>query len=555
MKPTARNRQSLETENRPRTDGLVGRSADKTPTRAEAESFLATMAGMLPADGGLIGLASVVASAASAAKRGTGEAQLHRAEARYRALVEQIPAVTFMAPLDGSTSELYISPQIEELLGFSAQEWLDDPFLWYRQLHPDDQVRWTENFAHTCFAGEKFRAEFRFLARDGRVVWVHGEAKLVMDENGAPLFLHGVAFDITERKRAEEATRVAYEEIRRLKDQLQADNVYLQEEIKLKCNFGEIVGETPAIQRVLHQVGQVAGTSATVLVLGETGTGKELVARAIHSGSPRRGRPMLMFNGAALPATLIESELFGHEKGAFTGAVARHIGRFEQADGSTLFLDEIGELPLEVQVKLLRVLQYGQFERLGSTRTLTADVRIVAASNRDLEKMVKEGRFREDLFYRLNVFPIRLPPLRERTQDIPLLVWSFVREFERTMGRKIDSISRSTMDALKRYPWPGNIRELRNVIERAMIVAHGPTLQIELPSLSGGAALPSVTTPDGSMPTDDLTVDEVQRRHILAVLQKTGWRISGKNGAATILGLKPTTLESRMAKLGIKRAR
>ncbi len=318
--------------------------------------------------------------------------------------------MTFMAPLDGSTSELYVSPQIEELLGFSAQEWLDDSFLWYRQLHPDDQVRWAESFAHTCFSGERFRAEFRFLARDGRVVWVHGEAKLVMDEHGAPSFLHGVAFDITERKRAEEATLAAYDEIRRLKDQLQADNVYLQEEIKLKCNFGEIVGQTPAIQRVLHQVEQVAGTSATVLLLGETGTGKELLARAIHSGSPRRARPMLTLNGAALPATLIESELFGHEKGALHRRMARQIGRFEQADGSSLFLDEIGELPLEVQVKLLRVLQYGQFERLGSTRTLSADVRIIAASNRDLETMVKQGRFREDLFYRLNVFPIRLPP-------------------------------------------------------------------------------------------------------------------------------------------------
>jgi formate hydrogenlyase transcriptional activator len=501
----------------------------------------------------LFGLLTSVNRAAA----GAGETQLHRAEARYRALVEQIPAVTFMAPLDGSTSELYVSPQIEELLGFSAQEWLDDPFLWYRQLHPDDQVRWTESFAHTCFTGERFRAEFRFLARDGRVVWVHGEAKLVMDEHGAPLFLHGVAFDITERKRAEEATLAAYDEIRRLKDQLQADNVYLQEEIKLKCNFGEIVGQTPAIRRVLHQVEQVAGTSATVLLLGETGTGKELLARAIHSSSPRLARPMLTVSGAALPATLVESELFGHERGAYTGALARHIGRFEQADGSTLFLDEISELPLEVQVKLLRVLQYGQFERLGSTRTLSANVRIIAASNRDLERMVKEGRFREDLFYRLNVFPIRLPPLRERPEDIPLLVWSFVREFGRTTGRKIDSIPRATEEALKHYPWPGNIRELRNVIERAMIVTQGPTLQVEVPSSSVGTMFTPIPELSAGVvaPANGLTLDESQRSQILAVLQKTGWRVSGKNGAATILGLKPTTLESRMAKLGIKRAR
>ena len=387
-------------------------------------------------------------------------------------------------------------------------------------------------------------------------MWVHGEAKLVTDEKGIPLFLHGVAFDITELKRAEEATVAAYEEIRRLKDQLQADNIYLQEEIKLKFNYGEIVGQSPAIQKVLHQVEQVAGTPATVLILGETGTGKELLARAIHSGSPRQVRPMLTLNGAALPTTLIESELFGHEKGAFTGALTRQIGRFEQADGSTLFLDEIGELPLEVQVKLLRVLQFGQFERVGSTRTLSADVRIIAASNRDLEKMVREGRFREDLFYRLNVFPIRLPPLRERPEEIPLLVRAFVKEFCRTMGKTIDSIPRATMEALKRHRWPGNIRELRNVIERAMIVTQGPALHVELPSLSCATALTVFQSPKGQgeeAPANGVTLDEMQRRHILAVLQKTSWRVSGKKGAAAILGLKPTTLESRMAKLGIKR--
>jgi PAS domain S-box-containing protein len=536
-------------------NGLGERPARESPTHQEAEQHLARMARALPASGGdlneLVGLLTSGKRVAS----GGGGPRLHRAEAQYRALVEQIPAVTFMAPLDGSTSELYVSPQIEELLGFSAQEWLEDPFLWYRQLHPEDQVRWTESFASTCFSGERFRAEFRFLARDGRVVWVHGEAKLVMDENGVPSFLHGVAFDITERKRAEEATLTAYDEIRRLTDQLRADNVYLQEEIKLKCNFGEIVGQTPAIKRVLYQVEQVAGTSSTVLLEGETGTGKELLARAIHSGSPRRARPMLTLNGAALPSTLIESELFGHEKGAYTGALTRQIGRFEQADGSTLFLDEIGELPLEAQVKLLRVLQYGQFERLGSTRTLSASVRIIAASNRDLETLVKEGRFREDLYYRLNVFPIRLPALRERVEDIPLLAWSFVREFGRTMGRKIDSIPRETMEMLKRYSWPGNIRELRNVIERAMIVTQGPVLQVELPSVFGAASFTQSTLPDARPAVSGMTLAESQRCQILTVLERTGWRVSGKNGAAAILGLKPTTLESRMAKLGIKRAR
>jgi PAS domain S-box-containing protein len=515
-------------------------------TGPAVEDLLAKMAEALPAGGDLMQLALLLSSRVQAAGR-VAQSQLSLAEARYRALVEQLPAVTFMAPLDGSTSELYVSPQIEELLGFSAQEWLEDPFLWMRQLHPDDRARWTEQFARTCFSGECFRAEYRFRARDGRDVWVHAEARLVFDEGGAPLFLHGAAFDITERKQAEEAAAAAFEEIKRLKDQLQADNVYLQEAIKLKYNVGEIVGQSECIQRVLRQVEQVAGANATVLILGETGTGKELLARAIHNASPRQARPMLTVNCAALPAALVESELFGHEKGAYTGAVSRQIGRFEHADGSTLFLDEVSELPPEVQAKLLRVLQDGCFTRLGGNKTLSANVRILAASNRDLQKMVREGSFREDLFYRLNVFPIRVPPLRERPEDVPLLVNAFVKEYGRTLGKTIDVIPRATMDALVRYPWPGNIRELRNVVERAVIVAQGSTLRVELPAAPNGLAAAALA--------DNLTLDEVQRQYILAVLQKTGWRVSGKSGAAGILGLKPTTLESRMEKLGIRRVR
>jgi PAS domain S-box-containing protein len=521
-------------DDRQASDGTPGDRATARPlTHQDMEALLARLAGLL--------------SAGQRAADGAAEAPSLRAEARYRALVEQIPAVTFMAPLDGSTGSLYVSPQIEELLGYSAREWLDEPFLWYRRLHPDDQARWTEVFARSCFTGERFRAEFRFLARDGRVVWVHGEAKLVTDDGGTPLFLHGVAFDITERKRAEEAAAAAYHEVRCLKDQLQADNVYLQEEIQLRCSPGEIVGQGAAIRKVLHQVEQVAGTPATVLILGETGTGKELLARAIHGRSPRQARPMVTLSAAALPATLVESELFGREKGAYTGAHTRQIGRFEQAHGSTLFLDEISELPLEVQVKLLRVLQDGRFERLGGARTLSANVRVLAASNRDLEALVQEGRFREDLFYRLNVFPIRLPPLRDRAEDIPALVRAFVKEFGRGMGKAITSVPRATLEALQRHAWPGNIRELRNVIERAVIVTQGPTLQVELPSA------PALSPQGEDEEADGLTLDEIQRRHILAVLQKTGWRVSGKKGAAAILGLKPTTLESRMARLGIKR--
>ena len=254
---------------------------------------------------------------------------------------------------------------------------------------------------------------------------------------------------------------------------------------------------------------------------------------------------MVALNCAALPATLIESELFGREKGAYTGALTRQVGRFELADGSTLLLDEVSELPLELQAKLLRVLQEGQFERLGSAKTVRADVRIIAATNRDLERLVREGRFREDLYYRLNVFPIRLPPLRERREDIPLLVWTFVKECGRALGKSIESIPRSTLETLKAYPWPGNIRELRNVIERAMIVCAGPTLSVELPSQ------PERVSPH--TPLGDLTLEEAERRYILSMLEKTGWRVSGKHGAAAILGLNPSTLQSRMVKLGIVR--
>jgi transcriptional regulator with GAF, ATPase, and Fis domain len=296
------------------------------------------------------------------------------------------------------------------------------------------------------------------------------------------------------------------------------------------------------MQRVLSQVELVAATGSTVLLLGETGAGKELVARAIHRRSPRQGRPPVKVNCAALPSALVEGELFGREKGAYTGAMTRQAGRFEAADGSTLFLDEVAELPVELQAKLLRVLQDGEFERLGSTKTIKVDVRVIAATNRDLAKEVRAGRFREDLFYRLNVFPIHVPPLRERREDILPLVWAFVREFEATMGKRIETLPRKRADALVAYPWPGNVRELRNVVERAMIVSPGSTLLVDVPVLEGSP--PHQTT---------MRLEDVERRHILAVLEVTGWRVRGPRGAATRLGLKPTTLEARMAKLGIKR--
>ncbi len=346
------------------------------------------------------------------------------------------------------------------------------------------------------------------------------------------------------RHRADARLRTALAEVSRLKEQLQAENVYLREELELQHGHETIIGQSEAIKRSLVKVEQVAPLPTTVLLLGETGTGKELFARAIHEGSPRRDRPMVKVNCAALPAALIESELFGREKGAYTGALTRQAGRFELAHGSTLFLDEIAELPPETQAKLLRALQEGEFERLGGTQTLKVDVRVVAATNRALDQAVKEGKFREDLYYRLNVFPIRLPPLRERPEDVPLLTWAFVKEFERTMGKTITSIPRAAMEALQRYAWPGNVRELRNVVEHAMIVCAGPTLSIDLPAEGGAAAAAA---------PESRTLQEVEREHILAVLDATGWRVSGKHGAAVRLGLKATTLEARMAKLGIKR--
>jgi formate hydrogenlyase transcriptional activator len=344
------------------------------------------------------------------------------------------------------------------------------------------------------------------------------------------------------RTQAEATTREALEEVQRLRDQLQRENVYLKRELSDVRGHGRLIGESAALRRVLEQIEQVAATNSSVLLMGETGTGKELIASAIHDLSPRAARPMVRVSCAAIPETLIESELFGREKGAYTGALSRQAGRFEVAHGSTLFLDEVGELPSDVQVKLLRVLQERQVQRLGSPKDIAVDVRIIAATNQDLEKGVREKRFREDLYYRLNVFPIKVPPLRERLEDIPLLVQSFVNEFAKSFGKGIESIDKESMDSLQRYSWPGNIREVRNTVERAMILASGPRLYIQTP-----AALPKDVAPR-------LFLVDAEREHLRSVLEKTAWRVRGKGGAAEILGLKPTTLESMMVRLRITRA-
>lgn len=342
------------------------------------------------------------------------------------------------------------------------------------------------------------------------------------------------------------ALEKSQEEVRQLRARLESENAIPLENLPGSNDFAEIVGRTPALGVVLEQVRRVASTAAPVLVLGETGTGKGLVARAIHERSPRSSRPLVTVNCAALPPTLIDSELFGFEKGAFTGALARTAGRFEVADRGTLLLDEIGELPLDLQAKLLRVLQSGEFERLGSSKTLRVDVRLIAATNRDLEKEVREGRFRADLFYRLSVFPLTLPPLRNRPEDIPLLVWHHIARRQAPLGRRIGRIPERMMRALMAYSWPGNIRELENVVERALILSDGATLAAD-PMFLAGARPDEQTAGRGSLA-------DVERQYILDVLQECGWRVSGRGNAADRLGLNRSTLLSRMKKLGISRA-
>ena len=351
--------------------------------------------------------------------------------------------------------------------------------------------------------------------------------------------------EVDERKRAEKDLKSALSEVKRLQKQLAAENIYLREEIKQEHNFEQIIGQSNALKAVLLQVQQVAATDTTVLILGETGAGKELVARAIHHASLRNRRPLLKVNCATLPKNLIESELFGHERGAFTSAVTKQVGRFEIADGATLFLDEIGELPPDVQSKLLRVLEHGEFERLGSYRTIKSNVRIIAATNRILEAEVQEGRFRKDLWFRLNVFPITIPPLRKRAKDIPLLADHFITKQCQRLGKSRKHIPKKTMTALMTYSWPGNVRELENVIERAVITSHGSTLPVV-----------DILEPAGFLAeerTQGKTLAKIERDHMIRILEDCYWKIEGENGAAKILGLNPSTLRGRMRKLGIRR--
>jgi formate hydrogenlyase transcriptional activator len=392
--------------------------------------------------------------------------------------------------------------------------------------------------------GTPYELELQLIRGDGRLLWTNARGEVLKDGTGRVVKLHGTLQDIAERKQAEADLQRAVMEVNRLRNQLQEENVYLREEINLEQNLGEMVGESAALRYVLFKIAEVAPTESTVLITGETGTGKELVARAIHNAGGRCDRPLVKVNCAALSPSLIESELFGHEKGAFTGASARKIGRFELADGATIFLDEIGELPIELQVKLLRVIQEGEFERLGSSKTIEADVRIIAATNRNLDLEVRKGVFREDLWYRLNVFPITVPPLRQRREDISLLVEHFASRFSKKLGKEITSVSPATLKSLRDYSWPGNVRELANVIERAVISSRGSTLVIGRDFTEPAA---------DKLLQNNKTLEELERDYILRILNETGWRIEGQQGAARILGINPSTLRARIVKLGIQK--
>ena len=413
---------------------------------------------------------------------------------------------------------------------------------WLEHLHPDHRQDVANARLKLKDGGaDRISLEYRYLHPDLGLRWLHQIARIdKRDACGTAVHLSGVIRDITESKQVEEALRQSYAEIEQLKDRLQAESDYLKAEINQTLDHDQIIGQSAAMKKVLRQVEQVAPTDSSVLISGETGTGKELIAQAIHRLGPRKNRVLVKVNCAALPSGLVESELFGREKGAFTGALTRQVGRFEVADGSTIFLDEIGELSLEVQAKLLRVLQEGEFERLGSPKTIKVNVRVIAATNHDLAEEIRKGHFREDLYYRLNVFPIRVPALRERPEDIPLLVWAFLGEFCARMGKKITQVPRKTMEALQRHPWPGNVRQLRNVIEHGAILTTGHTLIVPmLDDIATGAAMPGQS------------LAETEREHITKTLERTAWRIKGPKGAAEILGVKPSTLYTRMQKLGI----
>jgi PAS domain S-box-containing protein len=471
------------------------------------------------------------ARAAAELERLRAEKRLRASEEQYRDLYEEAPIGYIKEDLESHfitanrAAIRMLGLQPGEVAGFVGMSLVPDT--------PEAQRRVREALASIRRGTDTSGVVLELRRKDnGRPLWVRWWSR--PDPTGQ--FTRTMIVDITDRVLMEQEKAL-----------LEQQNLYLQEEIKAAHNFEEIIGQSPPLLAVLDKVSRVAPLDTVVLITGETGTGKELIARAIHSSSKRKDRPLIKLNCAALPTGLVESELFGHEKGAFTGAIARRIGRFELANGGSIFLDEIGDLPPDAQAKLLRVLQEREFERVGGSSPLRVDVRVIAATNRDLLKAVRDKTFREDLYYRLNVFPIALPPLRERQQDIPLLVRFLIDRFKVQIGKAVDGVSPKTMQRLLAYPWPGNVRELENLLERAVILATGPTVEIDPGLLTSSLdASPARTEPT--------TLEAVERSHILAVLDRTDWVIEGPRGAARLLDLHPNTLRSRLKKLGIQRA-
>jgi PAS domain S-box-containing protein len=498
------------------TDGLTCVTKDRTTLAAEISASAVDMEGER----------RVIAWVRDVTQRKEAEAKLRESEERFRRLVERAADAIYVIEQNGRIVDVnqYAVDSTGYHRGALSRMRVWDVWEGFSPERLRRNLEEIERSGPTTIAGLHRR-------KDGTRFPV--EVRTCLLEEGGTKRVLALARDISERVQGEEQRR-----------KLSLEKVYLQEE--MEHNFGEIVGASSNIKKLFRDIEQVATTDSTVLITGETGTGKELVARAIHGASTRKDSVLVKVNCAALSSGLIESELFGHEKGAFTGATQRREGRFELADGGSIFLDEIGDLPAELQVKLLRVLQDGEFERVGGSKSITVDVRVMAATNRDLERAVEEQRFRSDLYFRLKVYPIPVPPLRDRRGDIPVLVNYFVQRYANRMGKRIETVPQRAMNALKSYAWPGNVRELENVIERAVIVS--PETELELGEwLRESGPVPA----EGAL----LTLDEAQRRHILSALEHTSWRVSGPKGAARILGMKPTTLQARMKKLGIARNR
>ena len=477
-----------------------------------------------------------------------------RVERQYRDLYQSTPAMLHSIDADGNLTA--VSDHWLEKLGYTREEVIGRPVTEFlTDQSRESAMRWT--VSEVIAAGDQKNMPRQMVTKSGEVLDVLMSTRAERDVRNGLVTLRVASKDVTERNRAAARLREAYKEIATLKEELEHERDYLREEISVSMNFGRIVGESPALKGMLARIEAVAATPASVLIVGETGTGKELVAHAIHARSDRAGEPLVKVNCASIPDELFESEFFGHVRGAFTGAHRDRVGRFQLADGGTIFLDEVGEIPLALQGKLLRVLQEKEFERVGEDRSRTVDVRVIAATNKDLEQAVEAGEFREDLYYRLSVFPVQVPPLRKRGDDVIMLAAHFLEQVCRDFGRAVPALTQAQADAMRNYDWPGNIRELKNVIERAVILSQGDTLRLDLRTAPASVTPAPVQEPVMSVTGRPfLTEEEMkeqQRRNLVIALEYAGWRIAGAGGAAELLGLKPSTLTDRMRSMGITR--